>query len=187
MANEELSTTTTTTPQVIHDGDNDVESFTNNYSSNCCSFFPCFGARPSPTRPGLSSSSPSVWERLHRTATSENKWWAGPLSGLKKAREWSEIMAGPKWKTFIRRFHNNNNNNNKSASTKTTSFGPGKFQYDALSYSLNFDDGQGYNRNLVDESGYFPDFSSRFASVPSFCRASVDFGKTATTTTVDLL
>ncbi|KAK9669408.1 hypothetical protein RND81_13G127600 [Saponaria officinalis] len=171
MANvEESTTTTTSTTQVILANDDDDilrESFTANSSSSCCSFFPCFGPRPSPAQCG-SSSSPSVWKRLRQTAAAEGKWWAGPVSGLKKAREWSEIIAGPKWKTFIRRF-------NKIGSVKTTSVGSGKFQYDAFSYSLNFDEGRGYNGKLDDESGYFPDFSSRFASINS-CKNSVDFG-----------
>ncbi|KNA06855.1 hypothetical protein SOVF_177190 [Spinacia oleracea] len=144
-----------------------MESFSSNNS--CCSFFPCFGGQPSPNRSsglGGSTSSPSMWERLQQTAEIENKWWAGPLQGLKKMREWSEIIAGPKWKTFIRRF----NRGGKSAT------GSGKFQYDPLSYALNFDDGPGQNGHL-DEDGYFPDFSSRFASIPKSSRSSIDLGK----------
>lgn len=144
-----------------------MESFSS--KSRCCAFFPCFGTQPSPARSsGLSgsASSPSMWERLQQTAEIESKWWNGPLKGLKKIREWSEIIAGPKWKTFIRRF----NRAGKGAP------GSGKFQYDPLSYALNFDDGPGQNGHLGDD-GYFPDFSSRFASIPNSCKASMDLGK----------
>lgn len=145
-----------------------MESFSSN--NRCCSIFPCFGSQPSPTRysglSGGSASSPSMWERLQQTAEIENKWWTGPLKGLKKIREWSEIIAGPKWKTFIRRF----NRGGKSVS------GSGKFHYDPLSYALNFDDGPGQNGHLGDD-GYFPDFSSRFASIPNSCKSSMDLGK----------
>ncbi|XP_021733650.1 uncharacterized protein LOC110700417 [Chenopodium quinoa] len=144
-----------------------MESFSSN--NRCCSFIPCFGSQPSPNRLsglGGSSSSPSMWERLQQTAEIESKWWAGPLKGLKKIREWSEIIAGPKWKTFIRRFNRGGKNVNVS----------GKFHYDPLSYALNFDDGPGQNGHLDDDE-YFPDFSSRFAIIPNSCRSSVDLGK----------
>ncbi|KAL5783058.1 hypothetical protein ACOSP7_008087 [Xanthoceras sorbifolium] len=78
----------------------------------------------------------------------------------KRIREISELVAGPKWKTFIRRFsvninsNNNNNNNNKNKRRRM------QFQYDAQSYKLNFDDGicredQENNKHV--------DFSARFA------------------------
>lgn len=152
--------------QIDDDDDESIlmESFSSR--SRCCSFLPCFGSGPSPARTRLgSSSSPSVWERLQTTAETEDTWWSGPLKGLKKIREWSEIIAGPKWKTFIRRF----NRNGRSPSTTL------KFHYDPLSYSLNFDEGPGQNSHLAEE--YFPDFSSRYAAVPLSCKSSMDLGK----------
>ena len=47
----------------------------------------------------------------------------------KKVKDVSELLAGPKWKNFIRSI------NKKS---KTSSM---QFQYDPRSYALNFDDG----------------------------------------------
>ncbi|XP_010678734.2 uncharacterized protein LOC104894244 [Beta vulgaris subsp. vulgaris] len=156
--------------QNITDEDEALIMETFSSKARCCSFIPCFGSRPSPARSGGfsgSSSSPSMWERLQQTAEIENKWWAGPLKGLKKIREWSEIIAGPKWKTFIRRFNRGTGKNGAAS---------GKFQYDPLSYALNFDDGPGQNGNS-EEDGYFPDFSSRFASIPLSSRTSMDLGK----------
>ena len=73
-----------------------------------------------------------------------------------KLREWSEIIAGPRWKTFIRRF-----NRNRSGSCRHA-----KYQYDPLSYALNFDEGGGQNRNFEDEEdGGFRNFSTRYAAV----------------------
>ena len=83
------------------------------------------------------------------------------MRAIYKVREWSEIVAGPKWKTFIRRF-------NRSKSGGGSSSGGGrhrKFQYDPLSYALNFDEGPVGEE--VDESGGFRDFSTRFAPVKS--------------------
>ncbi|KAK9684687.1 hypothetical protein RND81_10G225700 [Saponaria officinalis] len=156
------TTTTRTTTDVfeVEDDDTMMETFTT--QTRCCAIFPCFGSGPSPKRFG-SASSPSVWERLQQTAETENRWWGGPLKGMKKIREWSEIVAGPKWKTFIRRFNRSGKNV--------------KYQYDPLSYALNFDEGQGHNGHFDDDDGYFPDFSSRFASVPSSCKSSMDLGK----------
>ncbi|KAF5946458.1 hypothetical protein HYC85_016686 [Camellia sinensis] len=85
-----------------------------------------------------------------------------------KVREWSEIVAGPRWKTFIRRF-----NRNKSGGSKHANF-----QYDPLSYALNFDDGSAQIADLEDEYG-FPNFSSRYAAIPMTAKSSMDFGKDA--------
>ncbi|OMO61608.1 hypothetical protein CCACVL1_23375 [Corchorus capsularis] len=65
----------------------------------------------------------------------------------KKLKEMSEILAGPKWKNFIRSF---------SKRSKSSSM---QFQYDPRSYELNFDDG--IHREVDDG---FPDFSARFAA-----------------------
>lgn len=46
-----------------------------------------------------------------------------------------KIVAGPKRKTFIRRFNRNKSGLGSSKSSK--------FQYDPLSYALNFDEGPG--------------------------------------------
>ncbi|KAA8542647.1 hypothetical protein F0562_023854 [Nyssa sinensis] len=114
----------------------------------CCFCIPCFGSNRSPTV-GL------YWWQKMRTTENEEGWWARGINGVKKLREWSEILAGPRWKTFIRRF-----NRSKSGGGGSRH---GKFQYDPLSYALNFDEGSGQNGNSEDdgEDG-FRKFSSRY-------------------------
>ncbi|WOK96400.1 hypothetical protein Cni_G05107 [Canna indica] len=93
----------------------------------------------------------SPWERIDPPAPGERRrWWGGSLA--MKAREWSELAAGPRWKTFLRRFRRNPNRGR-----------PATFQYDPLSYTLNFDEGQGGDSP---EGGYGGrlDFSARFAA-----------------------
>lgn len=34
----------------------------------------------------------------------EESWWQRAVDAVLKVREWSELVAGPRWKTFIRRF-----------------------------------------------------------------------------------
>jgi len=131
-------------------------------NTRCCFCFPCFSSRRSSTV-GL-----SFWERIQSSSQShgydphQNQWWFKGIRALKKIREWSEIVAGPKWKTFIRRFNR----------TKSSGSGSGRrhgnFQYDPLSYSLNFDEGPGGQKgdfDELDDYGGFRDFSSRYASV----------------------
>ncbi|XP_050219283.1 uncharacterized protein LOC126669772 [Mercurialis annua] len=74
----------------------------------------------------------------------------------KKVKEFSEILAGPRWKNFIRRFsvHGINGNSNKKRRSQ-------KFQYDPQSYAMNFDDGV----DRETDSAY-PDFSARFTVAP---------------------
>ncbi|KAI3909758.1 hypothetical protein MKW98_014175 [Papaver atlanticum] len=64
--------------------------------------------------------------------TSKGNWF---VKRGKKLKEISELIAGPKWKTFIRKVgsycNDNRKNNRKRMSTS----------YDAQSYALNFDDG----------------------------------------------
>lgn len=99
-----------------------------------------------------------------RPVENEDPWWR---RGWKKVREWSEIVAGPKWKTFIRRF-----NKNRSGCKQT-----GKFNYDEFSYHLNFDDGPGQNGHFDNDDILHRDFSSRYASVPASAKSSMDLGK----------
>ncbi|OVA03722.1 hypothetical protein BVC80_1431g38 [Macleaya cordata] len=136
----------------------------------CCFWVPCLGS-------GSNSRSETVglvwWERIHhRTAenSSEERWWTKGWNTLKKVREWSEIIAGPKWKTFIRRFNKNKNGGGGGRS--------GKFQYDPFSYALNFDEGPGQN-GLLDDDFAYRDFSSRYAAIPISAKSSMDLGKDA--------
>ncbi|CAN4079267.1 unnamed protein product [Withania somnifera] len=107
----------------------------------CCFCFPSF------------SSGRSVWERVSTSDQKEEPhWWDKGLNAIMKVREWSELVAGPKWKTFLRRFSKNR--------SKTI-----KFNYDPLSYSLNFEDGPRVTDQSEDDR-ILRDFSSRFASIP---------------------
>ncbi|KAK1433805.1 hypothetical protein QVD17_10722 [Tagetes erecta] len=90
---------------------------------------------------------------------SSQSLWSRGIAALKKLREWSEIVAGPKWKTFIRRF---NRSNCKSLGKQTS-----KFQYDPLSYALNFDQGPLQNGDPESENEYMiRNFSSRYVLQP---------------------
>ncbi|XP_076937218.1 uncharacterized protein LOC143604706 [Bidens hawaiensis] len=67
------------------------------------------------------------------------------MKRAKSLKEYSELVAGPKWKNFIRKF---------SRRTKTT-----QFQYDLQSYALNFNNGDDHeDDDLLPRS-----FSTRFA------------------------
>ncbi|KAL5723651.1 hypothetical protein ACHQM5_007025 [Ranunculus cassubicifolius] len=133
----------------------------------CCFCIPCFRLERSTT-----VGSP-WWERI---GESEEKWWKKPWNAVLKVREWSEIMAGPKWKTFIRRF-------NKKSGCGGGGIGGGgrhgKFQYDPLSYSLNFDEGLAQSDYVEDDDHVFRDFSSRYAAIPNSAKSSMDLGKDA--------
>lgn len=78
---------------------------------------------------------------------------------LRKMKEVSEVVAGPKWKTFIRKIsgyvkkHQKNNN---------------RFQYDEHSYALNFNSGA----QSENEDYFPPSFSSRFSAPLSAARAT---------------
>lgn len=124
-------------------------------SRGCCFCIPCFGSRRSSTA-GL-----AWWEKV-RTAGNDDTWWGRSLRSLKKVREWSELAAGPRWKTFIRRFNR----------TRSGGGRHGKFQYDPLSYSLNFDEGPGQNGNSDDDHVY--DFSARYAAASLSSKSSMD-------------
>lgn len=107
------------------------------------------------------------WHKIRSGAVKEGSVWAKGINALKKLREWSEIVAGPRWKTFIRRF-----NRNKSGRINA------KFQYDPLSYSLNFDEGPGNNKE-EEEEYVLRNFSTRYASasISAPAKVSMDFSK----------
>lgn len=139
------------------DADTSPEETSNSLLTNtsgCCFCFPCFYSRRS------SSVGLTWWERIHGN---DHPWCARGITAFKKIREWSELVAGPKWKTFIRRF----NRNSRGSGSGHNRHGR-KFQYDPLSYALNFDEGPGgQNGNFDDENddyGGFRDFSTRYAS-----------------------
>ncbi|KAL5981932.1 hypothetical protein ACLOJK_015999 [Asimina triloba] len=125
----------------------------------CCFWIPYFGSSQSP-------AGGASWERIDGGAESEPKnkektrWWK---DAAKKVREWSEVVAGPRWKTLVRRF-----NKKVSRSMKRKR----KFQYDPMSYAMNFDgsfdaDGENGHRS----------FSVRYATLPASAKSSMDFGR----------
>lgn len=119
--------------------------------------------------PGLRSDHSSrnrSWERIPRDHHGCGfPWWN---RSCKKLRKWSERIAGPKWKTFIRRF----NKKNKRSGYKR--FGKNKFNnYDLASYSLNFDEGPRRSSNLDDEYYLYRGFSSRYAAIPATAKSSM--------------
>ncbi|CAK9138635.1 unnamed protein product [Ilex paraguariensis] len=129
----------------------------------CGYCIPCFGSS--------NGSSPNLnwWRRIRTPERDDGSFWVRGIGVFKKLREWSEIVAGPRWKTFIRRF-----NRNKSGVISRNA----KFQYDPLSYALNFDEGPGQNGNPEEEIDYISrNFSSRYASVPVSAKTSMDLGK----------
>ncbi|KAL8166771.1 hypothetical protein V2J09_008270 [Rumex salicifolius] len=102
------------------------------------------------------------WERMRGGGgRGSDEGWA--VSAWKKMREWSELVAGPRWKTFIRRFGRNR---------VPAAAGHGRFGYDPHSYARNFDDGQS-----DEDVGFRPDFSSRYAVIPSSAKSSMDLGR----------
>lgn len=122
----------------------------------------CFWGRP-PRVPEFDDdegpcSVAAFWERIAASGD-EKPWW---VRGWKRLREWSEVAAGPRWKTFIRRLSRNRGGKG------------GKFRYDQLSYALNFDEGQDDD---FDVDSMWRNFSSRYASIPASCKSSMDLGK----------
>ncbi|KAF4362433.1 hypothetical protein CsatB_017901 [Cannabis sativa] len=150
MADQDPEMTTHGDPESFGDGRTNTH-FANSRCS--CFFLPCFGSR-------RSSTGRLVWWERIRAVENDHHWWYRGIRAFKKLREWSEIVAGPKWKTFIRRLNRNKSNSGNGGGARH-----GKFQYDPLSYSLNFDDGPGHNCNLEEEEyDGFRDFSTRYAA-----------------------
>ncbi|XP_077214661.1 stress induced protein [Tasmannia lanceolata] len=63
---------------------------------------------------------------------SRETWWMKKIRSVKQV---SEIVAGPKWKNFIRKFKNQKKNRKSD------------FHYDSYSYALNFDGGANQEGN----------------------------------------
>ncbi|KAF5746861.1 hypothetical protein HS088_TW06G01037 [Tripterygium wilfordii] len=157
-------------PSEIHSPDADDINEAAFAKRGCCFWIPCFNSNPSPAVGSI------WWERIgnaeNNPATSNQESWL--VRGWNRVREWSELVAGPKWKTFIRRFNKNNRNGNHGFGRQ------GKFKYDPSSYALNFDEGPGQNAHLDDDIIH-RDFSARYAflGMPSSTKSSMDLGKDA--------
>ncbi|XP_010426272.1 PREDICTED: uncharacterized protein LOC104711277 [Camelina sativa] len=105
---------------------------------------------------GATTVKSSWWQRVHSNHLQEPRWW---VRAFLKIREWSEIVAGPRWKTFMRRFNRDRPRGRKWDDTAN-------FRYDPLSYTLSFEDE--YKDDDDDEAGFggVRSFSMRYASVP---------------------
>ncbi|CAH8340523.1 unnamed protein product [Eruca vesicaria subsp. sativa] len=143
----------------------------------CCFLMPCLAS----SQP--SSRGRSLWWQRIRTVERlepEERWWW--IRGWRKTRQWSEVVAGPRWKTFIRRLGRshccggNSDGGGGCVAISPNRSDQGKFRYDPLSYSLNFDDGK--------QTGHFEDefpyryYSKRFAapsSLPVSTKCTMDF------------
>lgn len=125
-----------------------------------CFRLSCFGSRR------VATVGPSWWERIRASQVhSEGRWWARGVRALLQLREWSEIVAGPRWKTFIRRFNRNRSGGGGGGGVRA-----GKFQYDPLSYAMNFDEGSrqiGELEDDIDDFNGYRNFSARYASIPA--------------------
>jgi hypothetical protein len=111
-------------------------------------------------------------------ATERRRWWRRGVDALMKVREWSELVAGPRWKTFIRRFRRGHHHRHG---------GGAKLNYDALDYALNFDEGHGAcspEDGGGGPGGDYPDFSARFAAPPGSAKTSLDLGSRDATHTL---
>lgn len=83
----------------------------------------------------------------------QQQWWKVVEEKLMKVREVSEVVAGPKWKTFIRKIGGVCRKNRRAQR--------GQFGYDAKGYALNFDGGLDWE-DEDDDGQMYNARSSRF-------------------------
>ncbi|XP_044464343.1 uncharacterized protein LOC123194904 [Mangifera indica] len=103
-----------------HEQGEDVDDYyENNVSPQGCDCFPLFCFQ---WRRGSESS-----RLLHQNGGEYRESWL--IQKVKKVKEASEVFAGPKWKTLIRKV---------GGYVKRNKY-KNRFQYDPQSYALNFD------------------------------------------------
>ncbi|KAK3211582.1 hypothetical protein Dsin_016288 [Dipteronia sinensis] len=145
-----------TTP--FREEDDGFEDYEEGLRSNGCGCFPglCFRWKKRNNNNGGGGNTYLLHHQQQQQQEQETREsWL--VRKAKKVREISELLAGPKWKTFIRRFSVNNSNNNNNYNKKSRM----QFHYDPQSYKLNFDDGICREDEEVNQH---VDFSARFAS-----------------------
>lgn len=122
-----------------------AEEYEESFKSTACGCLRglCFQRRKN----GTAAAKAYLLQEQQQDQVIRESWLA---ERVKKIKEITEILAGPKWKNFIRRFSVNGGVNKKRKS---------QFQYDAQSYKLNFDDGISKEGDAA-----FCDFSARYAA-----------------------
>ncbi|KAF0901709.1 hypothetical protein E2562_006188 [Oryza meyeriana var. granulata] len=145
-------------------------AFFSRRGNRCCCFWGPWASSSSYSRPA--GGAEEWWHHVgERGGGGERRrWWRRGVDALMKVREWSELVAGPRWKTFIRRFR-------RSPRPHGGGGGGRKLNYDPLSYALNFDEGHGGACCPDDDYAGYRDFSTRFiAPPPSSAKSSMDLG-----------
>ncbi|KAM0914374.1 hypothetical protein ACQ4PT_011566 [Festuca glaucescens] len=141
----------------------DAAFFSRSRHRCCCFSAPWQSSSSSYARRAVGGTDGEWWHQVGdggaRAGAGRLRWWRRGVDALMKVREWSELVAGPRWKTFIRRFRRGHHRHGSA--------GGRKLNYDALSYALNFDEGHGGACSPEDGGGGdYPDFSTRFAAPP---------------------
>ena len=85
---------------------------------------------------------------LQQNGEHRETWWKNHLNKVKQV---TEVLAGPKWKTFLRKFSRFGINKNRKEKNR--------YQYDPESYALNFDRGLD-----SEDDALVLDFTSKFAA-----------------------
>ncbi|KAH6779305.1 hypothetical protein C2S52_010542 [Perilla frutescens var. hirtella] len=130
-------------PATYDGGDDDYDNGTAVGSGCGCFRRFCFG------QDGDESRSSLLREKEEGGALQEESWLVAQLKNL---REFSELVAGPKWKNLIRKMGRicNPRKQNKTAA---------HFQYSPESYALNFSGGADHE----EDGELLHSFSTRFA------------------------
>ncbi|XP_020205846.1 uncharacterized protein LOC109791007 [Cajanus cajan] len=109
-------------------------------ASSSCGCFHCFGFKK------WWQGHDEEGKGLLDNKGTEGESWV--VNKLRKTKEFTEVIAGPKWKTFIRKISGYGKRQQRK-----------RFQYDEHSYALNFNSGA-----QSEDEGMPHSFSARFAA-----------------------